>query len=115
MMVNTKQKGAAGESAASFFLQKNGLRLIVSNFYSRFGEIDLIMHDGDSYIFVEVKNRKAGIGSGLESITRAKQMKLVKTAQFFMMKLGRDVNCRFDAVILDDEGNVEWLKNIIIL
>lgn len=110
-----KQIGAAGESAASFFLQKHGLRLITSNFYSRFGEIDLIMHDGDSYIFVEVKIRKSGIGSGIESITYAKQMKLVKTAQFFMMKLGKDVNCRFDAVILDGDGNIEWLKNIITL
>lgn len=112
---NHKQIGAAGESAASFFLQQQGLQLITSNFYSRFGEIDLVMYDGDSYIFVEVKKRKSGINSGVESITYAKQMKLVKTAQFFMMKLGREVNCRFDAVILDGDDKIEWLKNIIIL
>lgn len=115
MNYNKKQIGAAGESAAYFFLKNNGLRLITSNFHSRFGEIDLIMHDGDSYVFVEVKKRKTGIASGVESITYAKQLKLVKTAQFFIMKLGRDVNCRFDAVILDDDDNIEWLKNIITL
>lgn len=115
MKQSHKQIGAAGESAALFFLESQGLQKVVANFYSRFGEIDLIMRDEDSYIFVEVKKRKTGIDSGIESITYSKQMKLVKTAQFFMMKLGRDVNCRFDAIILDDGDNIEWLKNIITL
>ncbi len=110
-----KKIGNLGEQAALKFLQQHGLQLIQTNFYSRFGEIDLIMRDGDSLVFVEVKQRRAGIAAGIESITPAKQRKLVQTAQYFLMKLGKDVNCRFDAVILATDGEIEWLKNIIIL
>jgi Holliday junction resolvase-like predicted endonuclease len=64
---------------------------------------------------VEVKERKAGLNHALESITPTKQRKMVKTAQYFLLKLGHDVNCRFDAVVMSDGGAIEWLKNIIIL
>lgn len=112
---SSRQDGANAENIACRFLQNQGLRLVKANFYSRFGEIDLIMHDGDSFVFVEVKKRKSGTNAAIESITLSKQRKLVKTAQFFLMKLGRDVNCRFDAVVLDEFEQIEWLKNIIIL
>jgi len=114
-MHSYKQVGDVAEKQALKYLSSNGLRLIKANFYSRFGEIDLIMHDGDSYIFVEVKVRKQGINHAIESINYSKQQKLVKTAQYFLMKLGRDVNCRFDAVVFDADGQIEWLKNIIVL
>lgn len=108
-------KGALSEGLALAYLQQNGLLLVSRNFYSRFGEIDLIMMDGDVLVFIEVKLRKSGINSGIESITYSKQKKLVKTASYYLMKLGRDILCRFDAVILDGNNNYEWLKNIIVL
>lgn len=114
-MNTARDMGKKAEQLACDYLQTCGLKLVTANFYSRFGEIDLIMHDGDSYIFVEVKQRTSGMNSALESITIAKQRKLIKTAQFFLLKLGRDVNCRFDAVVLDMSGNIEWLKNIITM
>lgn len=114
-MTNSRDMGKQAEQLACDYLRANGLRLIMSNFYSRFGEIDLIMHDGDSYVFVEVKQRSKGTNSAIESITVSKQRKLIKTAQFFLLKLGKDVNCRFDAVVLDVDSNIEWLKNIITM
>lgn len=110
-----KKIGDRGEAQALNYLQQQGLLLVQTNFFSRFGEIDLIMRDDNEFVFVEVKHRKAGIDSALESITPAKQRKLVKTAEYFLLKLGHDVNCRFDAVVLDDNNHIEWLKNIIIL
>lgn len=110
-----KKIGNEAELHALKYLEQNGLKLVVQNFSSRFGEIDLVMHDGDSYVFVEVKVRKSGINSSIESITYSKQQKLVKTAQYFLMKLGRDVNCRFDAVVLAGNRQIEWLKNVIVL
>ena len=110
--------GQDAELIACDYLQQQGLRLMRRNYFSRFGEIDLIMQDkqdGNSVVFVEVKARKAGINNALESITLAKQRKMVKTAQFFLLKLGHDVNCRFDAVVIDGVGEIEWLKNVIIL
>lgn len=115
MSKDSWSKGALSEDLALAYLQRNGLRLVSKNFHSRFGEIDLIMMNGDELVFVEVKLRKSGINSGIESITYSKQQKIVKTASYYLMKLGRDVACRFDAVILDGNNNYEWLKNIIVL
>jgi putative endonuclease len=110
-----KQSGDIAEKIACDYLLANGLKLIRANYRSRFGEIDLIMHDSDSYVFVEVKKRTAGNNVAIESITPSKQRKLVKTAHYFLLQLGRDVNCRFDAVVMDGQDNIEWLKNVIIL
>jgi putative endonuclease len=114
-MTSSKVIGNAAEDLAAEHLISQGLKLVQRNFYSRFGELDLIMLDQDSFVFVEVKQRRAGINHAIESITPAKQRKMVKTAQFYLLKLGRDVNCRFDAVVIDELGQIEWLKNIIIL
>ena len=110
-----KQIGDEAEDRALDYLRQHGLYLVQANFFSRFGEIDLIMRDAEGYVFVEVKQRKAGLNHAIESITPAKQRKLVQTAQYFLMKLGKDVNCRFDAVVLGAHDEIEWLKNIIIL
>lgn len=110
-----KLLGNQAETKALQYLQQHGLSLVQANFYSRFGEIDLIMREQDEYIFVEVKKRSAGLNSAIESITRAKQRKLIKTAQYFLLTLGKEVNCRFDALVLDANGEIEWLKNIIQL
>ena len=115
MTHQNKLIGNLAEKAALIFLKEQGLKLYQANFYSRFGEIDLIMLDGDSYVFVEVKKRSSGINLAFESINLAKQRKLIKAAQFFLLKLGKDVNCRFDAVALNADEQIEWIKNIIVL
>ncbi|MBX9598953.1 MAG: YraN family protein [Burkholderiales bacterium] len=114
-MTSSKVTGNTAEDLAAEYLISQGLKLVQRNFYSRFGELDLIMRDQDSLVFVEVKHRRSGLNNAIESITPAKQRKMVKTAQFYLLKLGRDVNCRFDAVVFNEWGQVEWLKNIIIL
>ena len=110
--------GQSAELLACEYLQKHGLILMHRNYYSRFGEIDIIMqdkNDANAVVFVEVKERKAGISHALESITPSKQRKMVKAANFFLLKIGYDINCRFDAVAIDGNDNIEWLKNIITL
>lgn len=114
-MNKSKQIGTRAEQIALEHLQQNNLRLIQKNFISRFGEIDLIMQDSDTLVFVEVKKRCSGINSAIESITHAKQRKLVKSAQYYLLKGGFDRACRFDAIALDKDNNIQWLKNIIIL
>lgn len=110
-----KQIGNNGESLALCYLQDHGLKLIVRNFYSRFGEIDLIMQDNDTTVFIEVKIRKTTIDNALESISYAKQKKLTKTAQYYLMQNGYNINCRFDAIAIDANNHILWLKNIITL
>jgi putative endonuclease len=115
--ISKKLLGNIGEDKAYQFLKKQGLKLIEKNFYSRFGEIDLIMLDKNYLVFIEVRSRKnMGFGSSLESITSAKQKKLRKTADFFFLK---NVNyskipARFDVILIPpttDNNSINWLKN----
>ena len=112
-MNKNKEIGNFAEKLALEYLQSKGLELITQNFNSRFGEIDLIMSDFDStLVFVEVRHRK-NIDDAIESITLNKQRKLIKAAEYYLIKLGFDKNCRFDAVVIDNKNNIEWLKNVI--
>lgn len=106
-------EGQAAEQLAATFLQKNGLTLLEKNYRCAHGEIDLIMRDGKTLVFVEVRlrsNRNFG-GAGM-SITASKQQKLSRTAQLYLQTHG-DSACRFDAVLMHalDITTVEWIKD----
>ncbi len=107
-------QGAQAELLAVQYLQQHGLRLIVQNYRSRFGEIDLIMQDGTTLVFIEVRlRRNAGFGGAAASIDASKQQRIISTAQQYLASLARIPACRFDVVLLDDaEGrNMQWIKN----
>lgn len=108
-----RQSGQVGENKALDYLAQQGLVLVARNFSSRMGEIDLIMKDRDTLVFVEVRKRSKGsFGGALASITPAKQQRLVKTAQLFLQKTVKTPPCRFDVVALDGD-DITWLKNVI--
>lgn len=107
-------RGAQAEQWAAHYLQKQGLKLVERNYRSRFGEIDLIMQDGATLVFVEVRLRKNGdFGGAAASIDIHKQQRLIRTSQQYLSGLARTPACRFDAVLLGDvQGNdAQWLKN----
>jgi putative endonuclease len=111
---NSNYIGIVAEDIALQNLQRLGLILITKNFTSRFGEIDLIMQHGKDLVFIEVKARYGGLDEALQSITYSKQKKLTKTANYYLMLLGREVNCRFDAYLIDLKTyQTKWLQNII--
>lgn len=71
-----KQAGDAWEAAARRWLESKGLRFIAANVRERGGEIDLIMRDGKTTVFVEVRYRRSGLyGGAAASVTRSKQHK----------------------------------------
>jgi putative endonuclease len=83
-----------------------------SNFRCRFGEIDLIMHDGATLVFVEVRLRSnQKFGGAAASVTSAKQGRITRAAQIYLQQQSREMACRFDVVLLDGERNIEWIKN----
>ena len=107
-------KGVQAENLAAKFLQHQGLKLLQQNYRCRFGEIDLIMQDGDALVFAEVRLRsRSDFGGAAASINTAKQAKLVRTAQHYLATLGHTTPCRFDAVLLQasDGGNIEWIRD----
>ncbi|MFA7239230.1 MAG: YraN family protein [Sulfuricellaceae bacterium] len=108
--------GARAEQLAAAYLQRHGLTVVARNFRCRAGEIDLILRDGATLVFAEVRLRKNGaFGGAAASITPHKQHKLRLAAQYYLQTLPTEPPCRFDALLLDrlDENAVEWVKNVI--
>ena len=107
-MVTTSEQGQYTESLACEYLKNKGFKLIEKNFTCRLGEIDLIMKDNNSFVFVEVRYRRNNnFGSGVESVTASKQKKLIKTASLYLQqhdKLNKYAS-RFD--IISITGNIE--------
>ncbi|TNC99489.1 MAG: hypothetical protein FD121_225 [Gallionellaceae bacterium] len=109
------KSGVAAEQTAARFLQQQGLRLIQTNYRCRYGEIDLIMKDGDTLVFAEVRMRsKQDFGGAAASIDARKQGKLILTAQHYLSSLPRTPPCRFDAVLMatpEGQDGIEWVEN----
>ena len=109
-------RGHSFEQAAEHFLQARGLVSIARNFRCRLGEIDLVMREGDTLAFVEVRYRASGARvSPLETITAAKQRRIVLTAQYFLQKYPQywQHPCRFDAVAVQgapSSPRIDWIK-----
>jgi putative endonuclease len=106
-------RGALAEAAAAEFLSGRGLRLLERNYRCRFGEIDLIMSDGGTLVFVEVRYRgNNSFGGAVASITAAKREKLLRAARHYMAARQEFPACRFDAVLLSgDTQELEWIEN----
>ena len=98
-------------------LQQQGLTLVTRNFRCKVGEIDLVMQQGDTIVFVEVRYRKSDrYGSAAESVDFRKQRKLINTALFFMQKYDPRLQrpYRFDVVAIEGEpphdARVKWIS-----
>ena len=107
-------KGGEAERYAETFLLHQHLRLLERNYRCRFGEIDLIMRDGEMLVFVEVRLRTSSVfGGAAASITSFKQAKLLRTARHYLAGLKAVPPCRVDAVLLSGSngGKIEWIKN----
>ena len=112
--------GARAEQWAQQYLKNQGLEIVTNNYRTPRGEIDLIMQEGTTLVFVEVRLRSANrFGSAADSIDIRKQQRLIRAAQHYLQatKLWDQVPCRFDAICLakdPDNSNkyqVEWLRN----
>lgn len=108
-----QRQGRRWEQAALAYLQRHGLVLVEANFQCKGGEIDLIMQDGETLVFVEVRQRAGTAhGGAAASITPAKIRRMVRAAQLYLMGLPVEPPCRFDVVAID-AGQLEWLPNVI--
>jgi putative endonuclease len=102
--------GAEAEARAARHLQAQGLVLLARNWRCRFGEIDLILREGSTLVFVEVRARGRGdYGGAAESITAAKQARLQRAAAAYLAQAKHRGACRFDAVLMDGE-RLTWLR-----
>lgn len=105
--------GDAGEDRALQYLQQQGLKLVERNFRCKGGEIDIIMQDQTTLVFVEVRKRANGkFGGAVASVTPRKQARLIIAAQTFMQRYWTPPPCRFDVVAIEGVS-LDWLVNVI--
>jgi putative endonuclease len=105
-------RGEQAEQQACDFLITQGLTLIERNFRSPYGELDLIMKEGETLVIVEVRFRKNAIfGSALESVTHSKQVKISATTEVYLNSLDEMPRMRFDVVGILGNGELQWVKN----
>lgn len=108
-----QQQGQAAEAEACRHLQQQGLELIERNYRCRQGEIDLIMRDGKSTVFVEVRYRSnPNFGGAAASVDPRKQGKLIATASHYLQQhhaLAQQP-ARFDVIAIAP-GTLEWIRD----
>ncbi|HZG20788.1 MAG TPA: YraN family protein [Herbaspirillum sp.] len=108
-----QRTGDAAEDQALAYLQQQGLQLVERNFRCRGGEIDLILREGATVVFVEVRARaSAAFGGAAASVTPAKQRRLLLAAQVWLQAQRQTPACRFDVIALEG-GQLQWLRNAI--
>ncbi len=114
----SRQTGILTEQKAKQYLLAQGLSFVEQNVHCRQGEIDLIMKDGDTLVFVEVKYRKSNhFGGAISAVSATKQHKIKHCVAFYLHKVNLNeynTPCRFDVVALEGDINqpqITWLKN----
>lgn len=104
--LGTRILGSKGEKEAETFLRGQGLKWIVSNWRTKWGEIDLIMKDGETLVFIEVKTRREkNFGEPEDAVTSLKKSHFMKSAMSYVQKTGQeDKPIRFDVVSIGPSG-----------
>jgi putative endonuclease len=109
--------GSLAETMACQYLQQQGLQLVVKNYRTKVGEIDLIMRDNSSWVFVEVKYRtRDDWANAVETVTRSKQLKVINAAKQYLQqrRIYDLVDCRFDVVAIDEtlkQEKINWIPH----
>lgn len=106
--------GRDSETLALTYLQEHGLKILERNVRCPLGEVDLVARDGETYVFVEIRShRSACWGMAEESIGRAKKMRVVRVALWYLKHRGLlGMPVRFDVVAVQWMGNdarIRWI------
>lgn len=113
----TQHTGRAAEAFTCSYLQDRGLALLARNYRSPFGEIDLVMRDNATLVFIEVRQRRSEeFGTPAETVDARKQARLRATAAHYLQQRPQESQkpCRVDIVAITDEPRgqrIEWLRD----
>jgi len=108
----SRAKGDLAEQKAVKLLVENGFMIVEQNFYSRFGEIDIIASKDEVLHFIEVKSG-LDYESAIQNITPSKISKIIKTLNVYIKKNALDVDFMIDAVVVTPKG-VTIVENITL-
>jgi len=108
----SRAKGNLAEDKACKFLDENGFMIVERNFYSRFGEIDIIATKDEALHFIEVKSG-LDYESAIQNITPKKLSRLIRTGDVYMKKNSLNVYFVYDALVVTPK-NIELVENITL-
>ena len=109
-----REAGYAAEETAAQWLEARGVNILARNVRFKGGEIDLVIDDGGTLAFAEVRLRTNNrFGGAAASITTIKQQRIALAAQLYLQRQPRlaERPCRFDCLLVDGEGTIEWMKD----
>lgn len=114
----TQRIGTVAETRALEHLRGAGLRLVERNWRCRFGEIDLVMRDGEDLVFVEVRRRRrlsSRHPSAAQTVGPRKQARLLRAARSYLAGVDQLPACRFDVVAIEEDRDgaehLEWIRD----
>jgi putative endonuclease len=107
--MNSRKIGYLAEDKAVEFLEKNRYKIVERNFYSRFGEIDIIAFKDDVYHFVEVKS--GDTFEPIYNITHSKLQKIIKTMNLYLKKYKINKAYQIDAIIVKN-SLIDFIENV---
>ena len=108
----SRAKGNIAEQKAVIFLSENGFKIIEQNFYSRFGEIDIIASKNNTLHFIEVKSG-ADYELAVQNITPAKIRKIIRTSDVYIKKYHYQNDFQYDGIIVTPDG-ISYIDNITL-
>ena len=108
----SRAKGNIAEEKGVEYLLQNGFRVVERNFYSRFGEIDIIAIKDGVLHFIEVKSA-LDYEVAINNITKTKLSRIIKTAQIYMKKNSLEIDFSIDALIITPNG-IDLIENITL-
>ena len=108
----SRAKGNEAEELAKNYLYDHGFSIVEQNFYSRFGEIDIIALKDDTLHFVEVKSGE-DYEKAIQNITPTKLSRLIKTGDVYIKKNCIETDFVYDAIIVVN-SEVSYIENITI-
>ena len=111
-MKMSRAVGNLAEDKAAKYLKDMGFEIVERNFYSKFGEIDIIAMKDKILHFVEVKSGKNF--DPVYAITPKKLDKILKTVNYYILKKKINSEIVIDALIIRG-NNIELLENITLI
>lgn len=108
----SRAKGNLAEDRAVKSLDENGFMIIERNFYSRFGEIDIIASKDEVLHFIEVKSG-LDYETAIQNITPSKLNKFIKTVNVYLKKNALEINFMIDAIVVTPK-EVFHVENITL-
>lgn len=104
--------GGEKERLACAYLREKGLRLLERNYRCRRGEIDLVMREAHTLVFVEVRFRASPrFGTPAETVDIHKQRRLAAAAAHYLQHHPTNLPCRFDVIAINGANHIDWIRS----